>query len=267
MKLVGDNSLQNREYPYIVTLGTGRNTRWLVEVGNEPAAPEYRRAHSFYGPGAVDATDSLTATGRKIILNGVKTTAGGSASTTCVVWAPDECTYVLQDGTVIDGRTPPKGDPIYPEDYAANNADVISVRWVALPKGSEWPFLCIRLLDRNHVEITSGEPLMLGHFDELPIEGPGSELRRHLDENGQLVAPPVFRGVNTTGIANGYTLLGPVQPNGCEVRVVEPWPSTVFAAAEAIAGKKLSKSLLQAIWRAVEPEDPDMNMVGALKAA
>jgi len=267
MKLVGENSPKIREYPHIVTLGTGRNIRWLVDVGNEPAAPEDQRVHSFYGPDAVDATGCVTATGRKIILNAVKATASGSASTTCIVWTPDECTYVLQDGNVIDGRTPPQGDPIYPEDYAANNVDIVSVRWVALPKGSEWPFLCVRLLDRNHVEITSGEPLMLGHFDELPVEGPGSELRRHLDEDGKLAAPAVFRGVNTAGIANGYTLLGPIQPNGCEVRVVEPWPSTVFAAAEAIAGKTLTKSLLQTIWRAVDPKNPDMNLVGALKAA
>lgn len=42
----------------------------------------------------------------------------------------------------------------------------------------------------RHVRsLVSGEPMMIGNFDELPFEGRQGELRHHLDDNDKLIAP------------------------------------------------------------------------------
>lgn len=256
-----------RLYPHLVTLGAGRNVRWLMEVGEGTSAGSTPIAHVFHGAGAINDAGEVTPVGRRLILDGLRRSAEGSRSTACVVWGDRACTFVMPDGSTVDGTRPPEGDPVYPEDYDRVRADVVDVRYVRLPEDVASPFLCVRQLDAGHVEVSSGSPMVLGHFDELPTTGPGSELRRHLDDDGRLVPPPVFRGVRTAGVENGHTLLGPVQPDGRETRIVEPWPQRVFAAAEEIAGARLPVAARDAVWRALEPAAAGLVLVGAVEVA
>lgn len=254
-----------RLYPHLVTLGAGRNVRWLMEVGEGGPADSTSIAHAFHGAGAINDAGEVTPVGRRLILDGLRRSAGGSRSTACVVWGDRACTFIMPDGSTVDGVRPPEGDPVYPEDYDKVRADVVDVRYVRLPEDAASPFLCVRLLDADHVEVSSGSPMVLGHFDELPETGPGSELRRYLDDDGRLVPPPIFRGVRTTGVEGYHALLGPVQPDGRDTRIVEPWPQRVFAATEEIAGIRLPSFVRDAIWRAVEPADPGLTIVGAVE--
>lgn len=256
-----------RGYPHLITLGVGRNTRWAIDVANALIAANERKAHAFHAPGAVDRSGLLTATGRRIITEALKRKAPDSKSTMCVVWAPDACTYFMADGTTVEGRTPPEGEPIYPEEYEATAAAIRDVRYIVLPDGCDVEYICIRRIDADHVEVASGARVMLGHFDELPADGPGSELRRYLDAEGSLVLPDTFRGVRPTGITGYATMLGPVQPDGEFISIVAPWPQKVFEACERIAGRKLTQDMLQAAWRAVDPPEKGMMLVGALEAA
>jgi hypothetical protein len=266
MKAKVDSGAANG-YPHLITLGAGRNTRWAVEVANALIAADDRKAHAFYAPGAVDQQGLLTGTGRRVITEALKRKAPGSKSTMCMVWAADDCTYFMPDGTTVDGRRPPEGEPIYPEEYEAVAAAIRDVRYIVLPDNCDAEYVCIRRIDADHVEVSSGARVMLGHFDELPEEGPGSELRRYLDAEGYLVLPETFRGVRPTGIAGSATMLGPVQPDGGTVRIVAPWPQKVFQACEGIAGQRLPQDMLQAAWRAVDPPEKGMMLVGALEAA
>lgn len=209
----------------------------------------------------------MTPVGRNLILGALLRRGRVSRSANCIVWSEDECTFVMADGSTIDSKRPPHGEPVYPEDYEHVHAEVLDVRYVRMPDDSETRFLCVRTLGRGRVEISSGSPMILGHFDELPFKGPGSELRRHLNEKGELIAPTVFRGITTTGVENGYTLVGPVQPDGEAIRVVEPWPQTVLAAAEEIAGIALPPSTRDAVWRAVDPMKDGMILVGCIEIA
>lgn len=252
-------------YPHLVSLDSGRNVRWLIDIGNSPRAAGGRIAHAFHARGAVAPDGTLTPIGRQTVIDGVAKKA--RMNTFCIVWSAMSCTYVMADGTIMEGRKPPRGEPIYPEEYADTPIELVDIRWIALPDDCDWPYLSIRRLDRDHVEISSAEPMMIGHFDELPIEGQGSELRRHLDEDGRLIPPAFFRGVRTSGVLNGTTLLGPVQPNGCKVRIVEPWPQKVFEAARDVAGRGLSRDLLRALWNVVDPVDRYLLQSGVREAA
>lgn len=256
-----------RGYPHLVTLGVGRNIRWAIDVANSLVAAEDRRAHAFHAPGAISADGRLTDTGRRVIIEALARRAPTSKSTMCMVWAPDDCTYFMPDGTTVDGRTPPEGEPIYAEEYEAVAAAIRDVRYIVLPDDCDVPYVCIRRIDADHVEVASGARMILGHFDELPFEGPGSELRRHLDASGSLVLPDTFRGTRPTGVGGDATMLGPVQPDGGTVTIVPPWPQKVFEACETIAGRRLPAEMLQAAWRAVDPPEKGMMLVGALEAA
>jgi hypothetical protein len=252
-------------YPHLISLGPDRNIRWLIDVGNVPRVADGKIAHAFHARGAIAPDGTLTPIGRQTIVDGVARKAG--ANTFCIVWSEVSCTYVLPDGSTTAGRKPPRGEPIYPEEYDDIAIDLVDIRWIALPEDCDWPYLSIRRLDRDHVELASAEPMMIGHFDELPLEGRGSELRSHLDEDGRLIPPAFFRGVRTNGVRNGTTLLGPIQPNGCDVRIVEPWPHKVFAAAAEIAGRALSPELLRALWDVVDPIDRNLLQCGVREAA
>lgn len=264
MRLAHD-SLVPTGYPHLISLGRGRNVRWLIDVGNSPRPAQCRIAHAFHAPGAVANDGTLTEIGRRTIIDGVAGKTG--TNTFCIAWSKEACTYVLPDGSIIEGHRPPVGEPIYPEEYADIGVHLVDIRWIVLPEDCEWSHLSIRKLDRDHVEISSAEPMILGHFDELPLDGRGSSLHRYLDENGRLVQPAFFRGVRTSGVLNGTTLLGPVQPNGCEVRIVEPWPHKVFDAANRIAGRALSPELLRTLWNVVDPADRFLLQNGVRQAA
>lgn len=267
MKSQQTASASPRAFPHLVSLGGARNIRWLIEVGEKPAPGQSRTAHAFHGKGAINDAGEVTPIGRGIILDALRRNALAERSPKCVVWGEAECTFVLADGSAVDGTRPPSGEPIYPEDYERVGVELVDVRYVRMPEDSDIEFLCIRQLGTDSVEISSGSQIMLGHFDELPIEGPGSELRRHLDAEGRLVPPATFRGVKTTGVVNGHTLLGPVQPDGEQTRVVAPWPQEVIAAAEEIVGLTLTKAIRDLLWRAVEMPGVAFTPVGAIEIA
>lgn len=91
----------------------------------------------------------------------------------------------MADGSTVEGIRPPEGEPVYLEDYDFG-ARIIDVRYVAMPDDAACSRVCIRRLDTEHVELASGSPMILGHFDELPTTGAGSELRRHLADDDPL---------------------------------------------------------------------------------
>lgn len=254
-------------YPYLISLGLSRNIRWPIQLWETPIPPALQLSFSYSGKGIVDASGAVTAKGRKVILDSLCEASITSKDVQCVVWSPTSCTYIMKDGTTIEGYRPPEGSPVEPSEYEAVNDKIVNVRYVPLPDGCPWPYVCIRTLNADHIEVSAGEEIVLGYFDELPLEGPGSELRRYLDAGGRLLQPKKFRGVQTTGVRNDYELLGPVQPNGWSVHVVAPWPQEIFAACEAVAERHLPAKLLQAAWRAVEPVERGMMLVGAIEAA
>lgn len=256
-----------RAFPHIVSIGAYRNKRWLVEVGAAAPAVRSQIVHAFHGEGAINDAGEVTPVGRELILDRLTRESSKEKGTQCVVWSENACTYVMQDGSTVESARPPQGEPIYPEDYERVPATVIDVRYVRMPDTCDVEYICVRQLDADHVEISSGSPMMLGHFDELPVEGPGSELRRHLDENGVLIPPETFRGVKTTGTLRGHTLLGPVQPDADDIRIVAPWPQQVVEAAEGIVGHELPQGIREALWRAVEPTRSGMILVGAVEVA
>lgn len=254
-------------YPHRISFNVGRNLRWPIEISDAPLSPGDERPYAIHVAGAYDRAGRLTAEARSAIVAHFCAGAPDTQARSCIVWNERSCTYILPDGTSVEGQRPPEGEPVEPADYEAVNGFVLNVRYVELPKGAPWSHLCIRRLGGDYVEISSGEPMSLGHFDELPEEGPGSELRRHLDANGRLVRPKTFRGVLTTGIRNGFELVGPVQPTGCSTRIVAAWPDAVHRACEEVAEMKLPAKLLMAAWRAVDPDDRGLTYVGSVEAA
>lgn len=254
-------------YPHLISLGLARNTRWPIEISNTPIPQALRQVYSYHSRDAVDAHGDVTTAGRRLILDHLCKVSLTSKSVQCVVWSATSCTFIMKDGTTVEGYRPPEGSPVEPAEYEAVNDKILNLRYLKLPEGCPWPYVCIRSLDADHIEVSAGGPIVLGEFDELPTEGPGSELRRYLDADGKVIQPKTFRGVQTTGVGNGYELLGPVQPYGWSVHVVAPWPQEIFAACEAVAARKLPANLLQAAWRAVEPVERGMVLVGALEAA
>lgn len=256
-----------REYPHLITLGLGTNIRWMISITNELVEAEMPDPHHFNAPGSIDASGQLTDTGKRVIVQALSRRATTSKSTMCMVWGPESCTYFMADGATVDGRTPPEGEPIYPEEYERVAASVRDTRYIVLPEECDVEFICIRRIDADHVEVASGSRMTLGHFDELPLEGPGSELRRHLGEDGTVMPLASFRGTVPTAVSEDNALLGPVQPNGEDTRIVAPWPQLVFAACQEIAGRKLPDVLLQAAWRAVDPIEKGMMLVGVAEAA
>lgn len=254
-----------RPFPNVITKGDHRNVRWRVSFAADTAGDHEPYAVELAG--SLDVDGELTTLGRIRLTRMVAEKARRSKARFCVVWSADACTWFDEEGIGREGGKPPVGEPIDSLDYRHVPAIVDDLWHIELPEGSATPYLCVRTLARDYVELAPGEPMVLGHLDDPVPEGEVDPAEGMLDDDGNLVAPEIFRGQRVTGVRDEWTLLGPVQPSGPGTVLRAPWPEDVHAACESIAGRTLPRSLTDAAWRVVDPEDTTMNWTGVLRAA
>lgn len=266
MKLVHQNVPERRAFPHVIEHRAGRNWRHTVHVANEFDDRARYANYPFVDPGMIDGAGRLTAEGRRVITEGVSKKARRTAIPYCIVWSERDCTFFMRDGSTIDGHEPPEGEPSEPEDYLAQPARLVDCSWIELPERCTADYICIRQLTRDRIEISSGQPMLLGLWDQAPLPGQPNPLRHLFDDEYRLIEPDWFRGLPVTDIEGGR-IYGPVQPDGVRSFVVEPWPDQVFEACFKIAGRELPADLRDAVWRAIDPLENDMIRVGALQAA
>lgn len=255
-----------REYPHVVEFRRGRNARHAVYLSNVDDPLAKWALYAFTDPRLLDEDGALLPVGRDLVLRGMQRETSGDPSRFCIVWGPHDCTYLMADGSTIEGRRPPSGEPMEVESYLDTPVHLVDCRYVELPEGSACSHVCVVALTRDRVEIASGSPIVLGRWDEPVPPGRFDPIAEHLDEDGHFVPPRTFRGLPVTGI-DGDRILGPVQPDGQASHVVEPWPDRVAEACRLIAGRALPDPVLAAIWRAVDPVQWDVNQVGIRLAA
>ncbi|WP_230770230.1 hypothetical protein [Sphingomonas sp. Leaf4] len=257
-----------REHPHLIHKGVRGNRRSAIVVSNGPVGRQSTaRSLVFEGRGLLDAHGGITPHGRDAILARLSHLARTSKASYCVVWSATECTWFERDGRTRNGCVPPYGhvsDPWIGRDHDVR----IEHCWtITLPQGSEWSHICVRRIDRDLVEISPGEPVVLADFDEPEVPGLPDPAADMLAPDGSLVAPRTYRGQPVTGIRDQWKLLGPVQPAEDGVILRNPWPDDVREACERIAGGPLPRRLVDAAWRAIDPEHPEVTYVGVLKAA
>lgn len=255
-----------REYPHVIEFRKGRNARHAMFLSNEDSTLSKWALYAFTDRCLLDAGGELLPAGREIILKGMQRETRRDPSRFCIVWGPHDCTYLMVDGSMVEGRKPPFGEPMEAESYLDTPVDLVDCSYVELPDGSACSHICVVGLTRDRVEIASGAPIVLGLWDEPVPPGRIDPIAEHLDEEGGFVPPRTFRGQPVTGIDDDR-ILGPVQPDGRAFHVVEPWPSQVAEACRLIAGRPLPDHVLAAIWRAVDPIQWDVNPVGIRMAA
>ena len=145
------------------------------------------------------------------------------------------------------------------------------VEWcwtIELPKEAAWSHLCIRRIDADLIEVAAGQPVTLANFDEPELPHLVDPSRHLLDGGGRLKAPAVYRGQRTTGVRDDWVLTGPVQPvDGFYAIIRNAWPDDVREVCEEIAEMKLPRRLIDAAWRAIDPESRGVTYVGVQKAA
>lgn len=247
-----------RYYPHIIRQGPACNTRHDLHITNEPLPEDrihWHAAYAFWRAGAVDEDGRVTAIGRQAIVDGLRS-AMRADDEICVVWAPRDCTYLTRRGT-IDSADPPHGQP---QDTAAitrlYNLDYEGAA-LRLPKGCRASHLFIRRLAHDRVEIATAAPAKLYDREEPVRPGEIDPVAGCYDRNGGFRAPFRMMGVEVAGEDDGW-ILGPVQPDGVDRRVVTAWPSAVAAACIELAERPLDAALVQAVWRAAEslPQPP-----------
>ena len=242
-----------REYPHVIEFRQGPNWRYGVIASNEPhpSAPSTRFA--FSAPDTLAAGGGLTSTGREVVLRGVLASAASTADRLCVVWGEHDCTFVMPDGSTVDGRTPPTGEPIEPENYLNAPADTVTCRYVEMPTACATTHICIVTLTRRRVELATGGPMVLGWWNDGVPPGRHDPIEAMLGDDGIVRMPDTFRGQRVSGGDDGGRILGPIQPDGRASFVVEPWPGQVFEACRRLAGRDLPADVLAAVWRGVDP--------------
>lgn len=210
--------------------------------------------------------DDLGPALRSTVLKGLVETARRCGEPACVVWGIHDCTWIDERGRTTDGNRPPSAE--IAENHLLEDQDAVmeDVWTIRLPEGCSASHLCIRRIDAVLVEITPGEPFVLGSFFDLP-RGGRHDPAAAMMSRGRLKPRARFRGQPVTGVRDHWQVVGPVQPcrNGAILR--DPWPEDVRRACEEIAGRSLPERIHRAAWVALNPEDPTLNYVGVLKAA
>ena len=256
-----------RDYPHVIEHGGRRNLRHAIEFVD--AASTLLGLHDpyvFLADGLVDEDGDLTVAGRTTVLERFAGRSRRGTAGVCIAWSEDDCTWLDAGGRQTPGNRPPTGEIDQPHMMETRDALLEDVWTVKLPAGSIASHLCIRRIDASLVEVTPGEPVVLGRFHDLPRGG------RHdpagaMMSRGRLKPPARFRGQPVTEVRDRFTIMGPVQPSDVGVILRNAWPADVRRACDAVAGRPLASPLHQAVWRALNPPCPDMNYVGVLKAA
>ena len=236
------------EYPHLIVKGARRHQRWTISFGVSDSDP-----HTF-PPELVDGQRRLAPGGREAILRHYVRRAAAGTRHHCVVWGPADCAWIDGAGGTRKGREPPEGEPVSPRDMNTSPALVEDVRTITLPARCIRSHLSVKILAPGYVEVAPAEPMRLAYLDEPLEDGEEDHRTGLLDGDGKLVPPETWRGQPVTGVENGWTLLGPIQPCGPGIVLREPWPDELAAACDAIAGKRLPASLHAAAWQAYRPE-------------
>ena len=263
MKIVPIAGPSSREYPHLITRGARSNQRWRLDF----ATPTVGIAAHAFPHDLLDEHGRPTPEGRRAVLERFSRIARGSAARHCVVWSADECTWIDGRGRARDGRNPPEGIPVAPREMNSTPARPEHAWTIRLPAGCTHSHLSVRMIARGYVEIAPAGPMLLGHFDEPLEEGEDDPAAGMTDGLGIVAAPKTWRGQPVTGIVDGWTLTGPVQPCSDGVVMRNPWPDALAAACDRIAGRPLSDRIHDAAWRVYDPENKGMIFVGVLEAA
>lgn len=255
--------LTDREYPHIVETGLDRNTHMRVDLFVDLQGDDVERMLRAFG--MLQDTPPNEAQ-RLLLINYVCRHTTRSNTSHCIVWSPTSCTYVSANGPAVDGDRPPVADHCDARDYDRVPFRTVDCTIIALPEGRYNEYLSVRLLDAEHVEVSSASPAMIGYLDETPTFGTDPILP-FLDADGDFVPPTHFRGVKVTGVREGPILLGPIQPDGTIRHVVRRWPADVWDACRKVAEGTLPKETLLAAWHAIAPSSDTLNLVGVRMAA
>lgn len=249
------------EHPHVVRRNGRRNLRWSIETELDGPCALGPRTIVSAESGNLYGTASRAAT-----LKALTTKARRTGESACVVWGPEDCTWIDERGRMTDGNHPPRGE--IADNHLLEHHDVVleDVWTVKLPAGCTTSHLCIRRIDAVVVEITPGEPFVLGSFFDLP-KGGRHDPSAAMMSRGRLKPPARFRGQPVTGVRDHWQVVGPVQPSGDGVFLRDPWPEEVRRACERIAGGPLPDRVHRAAWRALNPHDATINHVGVLEAA
>lgn len=258
---------RTRPYPHLVSAGDWLSLRQTILVANTPiSGVGADRPLCFIGLGMLDRKGTLTNKGRQIVLEGVIQQCSEHRSDRCIVWAPDDCTWVDGNGRQRHSRKPPIAqDTLDPYLYDAMPLTAENCWTVALPAGNDPSHICIRTVDHKRIEICPGEEILLGDFSERTPDGERDPSANLIDKDGYFSPPPIWRGMRVSR-TDGWSILGPVQPLGDGIILRDPSPSDVRRACIEIAGIPLDEKLIDRCWRAARPDLP-FTPVGVLEAA
>ena len=252
------------DYPHVVRRNGRRNLRWSIDLPSDDGISTVPPSGFPQKPDG--AIGDLGTGSRETVLRTMIETVRRRGEPACVVWGSDDCTWIDERGRTTDGNRPPAGE--IAENHLLDYHDAVleDVWTIRLPEGCAASHLCIRWISAVLVEITPGEPFVLGSFFDLP-KGGRHDPAAGMMSRGRLKPPARFRGQPVTGVRDGWEVVGPVQPCRDGAILRDPWPEDVHRACEDIAGKSLPERIHRAAWRALNPEDRTLNYVGVLKAA
>jgi hypothetical protein len=244
------------DYPHIV-VKNGSRSAWRVNISVETG-----EAYADLGTKAVlrhpkpfAADGTLTDPARRLLraAAAVPDAIGPCPYLLCLVWGPDDCTFINADGQLTYSDHPPYVRPFYIDFGAALPPLPIERCFrieVPARTGAPSRYICAQRIGRL-VEIVEGEQMVLGHLpdEDIPAGPDGFELP---DAEVLHRLPKSYRGAPITGYVAGG-LLGPVQPRESATPIVlqDPWPEEVSKACAQIAGQPLPSSITSAVWNAV----------------
>jgi hypothetical protein len=266
MKLV-PSMTKNTGFPHLIIRADNRNAKWFVGLANEPSAFDPHTLFCVVGEGYADAWGNITGIGRAKLVDLVKERITRTAEHICIVWSKADSTYLDACGSEISGTRPPVGEAMVVDDGTANAKMLIqSVAYVTLPSGTGPSHLCVEQCG-PFVHICQGAPLLLADFRDAPC---AEDQPRHLmNRDGTWPSPLLYRGVRVERVDPGPVFWGPVQPipNAPSITLRDPWPEQLAEACQDLAERALQADVLDAAWRAIHPEHPDLVRADVREAA
>jgi hypothetical protein len=256
------------DYPHVITsIGGRRHRRWRVLISNDPIEDPNDGTWIVSGTRSVAPSGQLSPQGRQNLVRQVAERARTSNAYYCIVWSGTDSSFFLPDGSIRQGHNPPEGE-LVTDNHASDTTPILCEPVWSIPITGRGPsHLCIKRTG-DLVEIMAGGRIVLADFSDYPAgceDDPAAQFR---NSQGRWMRPLVFRGQRVEAITEQGVLLGPVQPleMGTTIVLRRPWPHQVEAACNQVAGRRLSNSILQAAWRAVDPAEY-LQIVDVLDAA
>lgn len=258
-----------RAYPHIITsTGSRRHYRWPIIMANAPLPDPNDGTWVITGSGMAGRDGVPSAVGRRALFRAVAERARTSKAHYCIVWDEHACTYLLADGSTVEGLSPPVGGGV-PEEPAFDRGPILCEPvWSVALRGRGPGYLCINREGR-FVEVSAGTRLILADFRDYEPGGdqyPAAALRT---PDGKWRRGGSWRGQPIHDIIDNGLVLGPVQPldHGKSIILKSPWPHQLEAACNEIAGRRLPKAVLNAAWAEVDGRVESLSLVDVLDAA